>query len=179
MNCKICGARITDGSPVCELCGSLAETNQSDVKTNRNGLQDTENELLRNKFEDEYGVPPVIDKNTGFGQEWKAEISVLETNQIINAYEATDEYCDEYRYLCYMELYERYKEVNSGNTQADNNELVTMYCRQCGNEIPSDYLYCDMCGTHIYLDDKQCCNCQYIFARNGHYCPKCGKNRNT
>lgn len=177
MNCNVCGAKLVEGSTVCELCGTPIQQNTSTSPSITNEPKNTESEVLRKKFEDEFGLPPVIDKNTGIGQEWKNQISKMETHEIISAYENQDEYCDEFRYLCYIELYDRYKTNNLADIQVKNTDIIKMYCRQCGNEIPSDYSFCDMCGTQIYLDDKACCCCQYVFKRDGNYCPNCGKRR--
>ena len=49
------------------------------------------------------GMPPKCDKISGFNAMWKKDIHELSTKEILDRYDS-DEWTDEYRYLCYKEL---------------------------------------------------------------------------
>ena len=53
------------------------------------------------------GVPPECNKISEFNNKWEKDIHELSTKEILERYDRYDEYTDEYRYLCYMELINR------------------------------------------------------------------------
>lgn len=54
-------------------------------------------------FFEKFGLPPKCDKISGFNAMWKKDIHELSTKEILDRYDS-DEWTDEYRYLCYKEL---------------------------------------------------------------------------
>lgn len=58
-------------------------------------------------FFEKFGLPPIVGMYSQMGKEWKKQISLMETDEIVENYDS-DEYCEEYRYYCYEELKSRY-----------------------------------------------------------------------
>ena len=63
--------------------------------------------VTRDGFEKEFGIPPVVKFYSKMGKEWENKISKMETQAIINDYDSED-WCEEYRYCCYVELKKRF-----------------------------------------------------------------------
>lgn len=58
-------------------------------------------------FIEKYGLPPVVEFYSDMGGGWKKQISQMNTEDIISNYDS-NEYCEEYRYYCYLELKKRF-----------------------------------------------------------------------
>ncbi len=68
----------------------------------------TNEELYDEQFDENditylLGMPPKCDKTSGFNSVWKRDIHELSTREVLDRYDSED-WNDEYRYLCYKEL---------------------------------------------------------------------------
>lgn len=68
-----------------------------------------EEEADEELFVEKYGLPPVVDFYSDMGEGWKKQISQMLTEDIIANYDS-NEYCEEYRYYCYLEIKKRFLE---------------------------------------------------------------------
>lgn len=82
-----------------------------------------EEEADEELFVEKYGLPPVVDFYSDMGNGWKKQISQMNTEDIIENYDS-NEYCEEYRYYCYLELKKRFLENNMDITPEVKKEVV-------------------------------------------------------
>ncbi len=52
----------------------------------------------------------------------------------------------------------------------------SVFCEQCGTQLPSAAAFCDTCGAP-QAPTKSCSHCGFVFVRPGNFCPQCGNKR--
>lgn len=82
-------------------------------------VKDVDEDLFVEKF----GLPPVVEFYSGIGNGWKKQISQMSTEDIIINYDS-NEYCEEYRYYCFLELKKRFIENKMDINPKVQNEIA-------------------------------------------------------
>lgn len=197
MNCAVCGNKIQSGANKCELCGSTIDVDEPITNTDSVSMNDAKNNVgKRIIFEQKYGLPPYVNQISSLNNEWKIAIMQMGTTDILSIYDNVEEYCNEYRFLCYEELWKRYisndtafmKEgINIEDIQTSDytdikyseteNNYNNLFCENCGAELIPNSNFCDECGSAIKHIESKCKNCGYVFERIGNFCPICGCER--
>lgn len=75
-------------------------------------------------FIEKYGLPPVVEFYSDMGEGWKKQISQMNTEDIILNYDS-NEYCEEYRYYCYLELKKRFLEDKMDIKPKKQEEIIS------------------------------------------------------